>query len=537
MRRDGIDATWSTFSASIGTPYQTVRLLPSISGNAIWPVLSGGCTPQDPPYCSDVRGGLFNPNLSSTWSSIGSFGLGMPQEDVVGFDGINASFGSDIAKFGFLSDILPAVVPKTHQIMEGIATKDVFVGMIGLSPHPMNLSAMNSSSQSLLASLKNQSMIPSLSWGYTAGATYRSDSREVGTFGSLTLGGYDGTRFVANNVTFPFGPDIGREFLVGLQRITSNISSSPILSTNTSVILDTAVPDIWLPVEACDRFEKAFGLQYNATANQYYANHTVYQSWPQKNPQLSFEFVSLQNTTLPATIVIPFASFILLNTTDSTNPSGIAIVALRQAKNATQYTMGRTFFQEAYIIADYERSNFSISQAVFPNSSMAQDIVAIRPPGDNDDILRSQKQGLSHGATAGIAVGTTGFIVLLAFLLFRRWRRPRVDIRGAARNENDHGFIKPELSGVGRARRLELSGSSAESQPAELTNSGIHEIQSSHDRQEMPTLASMAELPSPTSDSDLWPRLPSVLASLRTMSRRSLGEPSEELQGCGMEES
>ena len=62
------------------------------------------------------------------------------------------------------------------------------------------------------------------------------------------------------------------------------------------------------------------------------------------NLQLSFPYPGLgANLSSPATNYFP----------------------LRIAANSTQYTIGRTFLQEAYLTVDYERRNFSISQATF----------------------------------------------------------------------------------------------------------------------------------------------------------------------------
>ena len=64
----------------VGTPAQNLRLLPSNSGNTIWPVLPQGCDVDDPINCGDLRGTLFLPNVSSTWINIGLYGLLLPEE-------------------------------------------------------------------------------------------------------------------------------------------------------------------------------------------------------------------------------------------------------------------------------------------------------------------------------------------------------------------------------------------------------------------------------------------------------------------------
>ena len=40
---NGNDGPWSSFGMQVGTPGQNLRLIPSNSGNAVWPVLPQGC--------------------------------------------------------------------------------------------------------------------------------------------------------------------------------------------------------------------------------------------------------------------------------------------------------------------------------------------------------------------------------------------------------------------------------------------------------------------------------------------------------------
>lgn len=46
-------------------------------------------------------------------------------------------------------------------------------GIFGLSPQPLNFSAISNGTTSYFQSLSERKLIPSLSWSYTAGARYR----------------------------------------------------------------------------------------------------------------------------------------------------------------------------------------------------------------------------------------------------------------------------------------------------------------------------------------------------------------------------
>ena len=120
-------------------------------------------------------------------------------------------------------------------------------------------------------------MVPSLSFGYTAGAKYRGDS----FFGSLALGGYDSSRHHANNVSFEFDPNISQSLTVGLQSINATqtlVGNVEPLQAGIYSLLDSGVPEIWLPLAACNVFESAFGLTYDNNTDRYLANDTTHSS-------------------------------------------------------------------------------------------------------------------------------------------------------------------------------------------------------------------------------------------------------------------
>ena len=438
--RDGDDGSWSTFWADIGTPPQTVRLLPSTSGNAVGPVLPQGCTPQDPSNCARLRGAVFSPNQSSTWAEIGLYQLALTEEAALGYSG-NGEYGFDSVRLGLPGDGHPLV---THQVIEGFATKDFYLGTIGLSPHSINISSFNNPNASFLASLKSQGQIPSLSWSYTAGASYVQPA----LFGSLTLGGFDSSRFLMNNLSLGFGPDVSRDLLVEVRSISTNISAMPLLTSNIEVFLDSLVPDLWLPEDACQALALDFGLNYNASSNQYFVNQTKRNDLLQRNPQTTFQIGALNSTGETINITMPYSSFDLANGS-SANDNQTRKFPLRRAENESQYTLGRVFWQNAYVIADYERSNFSVSQAVFDSGATTQQIVAIHPPGPNAPSPAPISRTLSsHGAIAGIAVGGAVLSILVGLSL--RWwcqkRKANAPMQKASKAESiEQNFFKSEL--------------------------------------------------------------------------------------------
>ena len=83
----------------------------------------------------------------------------------------NATYGLDTLALG-LSNANGSPQIQT-QVVAAFATDDYYVGLFGLGHQGVNFSEYSTPNATFLTTLKDQDMIPSLSWGYTAGAIYR----------------------------------------------------------------------------------------------------------------------------------------------------------------------------------------------------------------------------------------------------------------------------------------------------------------------------------------------------------------------------
>jgi hypothetical protein len=111
----------------------------------------------------------FTTNQSQTWSQKGNYPLftQIPVNDQAygqyGLDtvllGVNRSAGLTLLK----------------SVVVGIPTNPFYLGNLGLKPS--STTSLNDSTTTLMKQLKMQGSIPSLSYGYTAGALY-NDSRK-----------------------------------------------------------------------------------------------------------------------------------------------------------------------------------------------------------------------------------------------------------------------------------------------------------------------------------------------------------------------
>ena len=172
----GNDGSWSTFIVRVGTPPEEFRVLPATNVQETWIPLPEACTTSNFYNCTHLRGIVANEtaahqgfqlNQSSTWAKEGIYNL--LSEGNLGYSG-NGEYGFDTVRLGPSSLGGPTL---NHQVVAGFVTNDFFLGIFGLGPKPANFSDFNSPIPSYMSTLVNENIIPSLSYGYTAGAKYR----------------------------------------------------------------------------------------------------------------------------------------------------------------------------------------------------------------------------------------------------------------------------------------------------------------------------------------------------------------------------
>ncbi|KAL8764842.1 MAG: hypothetical protein Q9209_007853 [Squamulea sp. 1 TL-2023] len=373
-----------------------------------------GCIPPDPINCAETRGGLFNPNQSTTWtpntSSTGNTSTyTLELETNLGYSG-TGQYGFDSVALGWQGSGGPSL---DRQIVGGIATKDFYCGMFGLSPRPTNFTTFADPTPSYLATLKNRSLIPSLSWAYTAGNQYRLNK----VLGSLTLGGYDASRFIPNELTIPFNQQDHIDLTVNIHAIYASSEGgtqrTDLLTKRIAAFVDSTLPYIYMPLSVCQKFEAVFGITWNETVQAYLVNETLHDSLVSQNTSVIF---TLSNSTAKdgttVEITLPYAAFDLVAEPPLVKSRYFPLV---RATNESQYTLGRTFFQEAYVIADYERQNFSISQCSWVDNA-PQQIVKISAPANATSSKADTE--INSGAVGGIAVGCVAAACALALAIY-----------------------------------------------------------------------------------------------------------------------
>ncbi|KAK5705104.1 hypothetical protein LTR97_002219 [Elasticomyces elasticus] len=525
---DGNDGLWNTFLVDVGTPPQQFRVLPSTAGQETWLPNPQGCTtanPDDPGYCGYLRGalpfnganssGFFN-NESSSWDLIGLYTLDA-QEAELGYTG-NGLYGFDtVALNGTTTPF-----SENKSVVAGVADLDYWLGVFGLGPKAINFTTFNDPIPNYMRTLVDNNTIPSLSWGYTAGAFYRDQAPA-----SLILGGFDANRISGANLTIEMNGDNSRPLQVAITKIfgenTLGGAGIDLLPAATYHFIDSTLPHIWLPDDAIQLFVDNFGLTYDNDTDLFLINDTMRELMLSNNPTVTFVLgtskSAAQNETL--NIALPYAAFDLQASypfyQNATN-----YFPIRRAANSSQYTIGRTFLQEAYLTADWDRNNFTVAQASFFNLD-TQHIVAIdkyvAPPESTSTVPASKppkpSDGISGGAIAGIVVAAIVGIALVGLGIWFMMRRNR---KHQPLPTSDHenpdtaipmGAYSDDKKDASNVRGSELPSEHAlveapgnEKRPSELASPYMPALEMEGDAGKARARSGMVEMPASTDRND-----------------------------------
>ena len=115
----------------------------------------------------------FQTNQSSTWTASGDHQL--MTESYLGI-GSNGQYGLDTVGLGVEAT---TGLTTNQNVVAGVKAEPFYLGQVGLKP--ANATGINGTA-SFMMQLKNDNLIPSLSYGYTAGALYRKSQSFRVTF-------------------------------------------------------------------------------------------------------------------------------------------------------------------------------------------------------------------------------------------------------------------------------------------------------------------------------------------------------------------
>jgi hypothetical protein len=304
--------------------------------------------------------------------------------------------------------------------------------------------------------------------------------KSPGTFGSLTFGGYDESRRIGKEASFPMYPDIETPLMVTLNSlfINNTVDASSNLLNRAEftmsppldkagpipIRIDSSRPFIYLPAWTCDSIAKILNLTYDKEAEYYFLPEGVPSNLIAANMSMTFVINGIGDSTKDSAIMIslPYEGLVQTLSYPLSIPDR-QYIPIRRATNPGQYVLGRTFLQEAYLTTDYERHTFSLHQAAFPYPAN-EVLIPLKAP------FRVSKEVIGAIA-AGVAV--LGALLCIALFFLRRIKQRRR--REAAEEEEEAARIK--------GMELEISSPTSPNSPSDMAikamelDSGIvHEI-------------------------------------------------------------
>lgn len=456
-----------------------------------------------------ARGGIFTPSASKRWTPWGQFFLGL---EYLGYGG-NGLYGLD--NVNAWSPVTNIAFGMSSVLIASYNTTDYFNGLFGLGISQGRFKN-NIGESALTQAVKTFGWIPSYSYGYTAGASYRNMPV------SLTLGGYDAARFVDHDTAFTItqADNSPRVNIRGISVYNKNkpdnwSSNTNVLSTYNDTfmaLIDSTTPYLWLPEHICDSFASAFNLTYNDTYQLYTMDNAQYQDYSASQAySFTFSLASVDNhdnfglpLSVPGVIniTVPIQSFVgtlqypFKREAIKYGQPAVPYFMLRKAHNTTDMIVGRSFLQESYLRTKYDSGSFSVHQALFPNDpDQDAKLMSIKQP-NNSPFPPPPPSKHSHSLTTaqmiGIAVGVVAFCTILVTGLCCWQRRRRQKKRGEAaakeaESQDTSSTIAPDspmtpisriLSKIVRRKRSRRATTSTETStgPMEAPASEIYEL-------------------------------------------------------------
>jgi hypothetical protein len=144
----------------------------------------------------------------------------------------------------------------------------------------------------------------------------------------------------------PMSLDVSRDLVVGLQSITmassTGLKTSLLPSGGIFTFVDSTLPYIWLPVDACEAFENAFGLIWNEICEMYLFNNTLSTTLDSRSANVTFKLGVGKSGGDTVNTVLPYENFNL-----TANPplveNSTSFFPLKRAAKDTQYTTWKGF--------------------------------------------------------------------------------------------------------------------------------------------------------------------------------------------------
>jgi hypothetical protein len=318
--------------------------------------------------------------------------------------------------------------------------------------------------------------------------------------GSLIIGGYDQGLYQDPGVEIPVTTNQTRSLVTHVRNIVASNTLNGTLSAafdlpSLPMAIDSGVSQLWLPSQVCENLAGALGLTFDNSTGLYLVNDTARKRLVELSPEFTFTVAANATSRETTNIVLPYAAFDLEVGQPFYNTSR-RYFPIRQAPTEDLYVLGRTFLQEAYLIVDWERGNFTVSP--YKHQSTGQGVIAIPPLGDDE--ANRGPAGLRPGAIAGIVVGALSGLAVIAIVVRVLCRRrkaaalQRVSDRDGTSSPFPEDKKEPDLSELSDTGTIVAEASSVpihelhqDPVPHQLMSTAIYELPGSEVGKELDT--------------------------------------------------
>ncbi|KAE8444952.1 hypothetical protein EG329_014079 [Mollisiaceae sp. DMI_Dod_QoI] len=401
----GPDGPWQAITVSIGTPPQTIDLLPG--GSWMTNVLAPSVCANGVACPIAKQAGFYTADSSNTSFEIGQTGdvNSAPFAATVGAISSltgNANWTFDTMSIpmlnGVAGNIYRAIVPdfdlflitSAHETLPDGTTYPAQIGKLSLGAPNFNQTWLhfppnpNWNGTLLPSALFEQGLSPSNSFGMHIGSAAK------GIPGSLNFGGFDQSRVIGPVSSQVYSIDhLPIDLLdigIGVAEGTSpfNFTSQAGLLTqgnssiglSTSVLVEAPTPYIYLPQSTCDAITQHLPVTYEPKYGLYFWNTADpnYKPIVSSPAFLSFSFRLSGSVSQNMTINVPF-SLLNLTLTAPITTTATQYLPLRRGQGPSgSYELGRAFLQAAFIGVNWQAADndgngvWFLAQAPGPNT-------------------------------------------------------------------------------------------------------------------------------------------------------------------------
>ncbi|KAI9807237.1 MAG: hypothetical protein M1825_005955 [Sarcosagium campestre] len=417
------DFEYGTF-IGVGTPAQNQSLWVSLNHNETSVADQDYCNHSTLANCSSATGGFFEPDQSTSWKDTATRDS-VDEDSEATDDGIYGEDKVHLYTHFFQTE------PASEHVVDGMPVR---VSMNGTSS-PGRLGMGWAST--ILEKLYAQNLIASRSYSLFLGSG--SDRQGGVVNGSITLGGYDASRFTGTVHNYSIVPGGSSPLRVRVAQVSldddsgknQSLLGSGDFSSGFDAELSTEQYPMSLPFDVTENFKDAAGAEES--------NH----------PDGSLRLKSPFNGTL--TIVLDDGFSVTLPADVMSNATGLSPVGARTKKDRAPFVLSSAWLSQVYLMVDYDSRAFHLAQAVpeAPFISMRTTCPKVVPQAYGISASKSpfSKAGLS-GVVVGSVVGGLGAIALCIWIgvAFMRWRLRRSQAREIARraDESKSEFYFPE---------------------------------------------------------------------------------------------